>query len=1068
MRGERSEDERIRILKFWWMLELFSPQKIPALTRKATQPSDHQVCIWQPEDPLPWESLAPPDPVGSTTRVWRHTVYLGVYQLKATYEALSQVFAEDPDAYDQSPDGQSACAGLVIAQDGRLVPDSVVLSSALWAAGRTRSPGPENPHWMEGFGQAQAQLTKEVDDSEGERRQEDGGEQPPPHNRASMLELLRIAHGVAGVTDFDDLASNSVIIDSVAVSERRALDGATTDFLNSFYLDDLKAVREHVTRGNLGAALSSYLTGDSSLPVAERIDIVAHPDIIDAATSVERLPKGRWPSSPQHSLALSQQYAVNRALGDLAPSSGIMGVNGPPGTGKTTMLRDILAGNVVERARRLAALATPADAFTKVTHRWSDAAGHSRAVPQLRPELTGFEMVVASANNAAVENVTAEIPAHNAIADPWRGNIDYFGDIATKVLQACADKEDASSSDSPPSAWGLVAARLGRKRNRTAFQSAFWFDEKTPRNRSVPQDNVPRMQTTLTRWRDGDAEYTPWAQAKADFRAAERRVDRLISERAQAQERLRRHPLLTNRERSLHKVADQARRHLEKSNQALTRHLAVEQSNEAALDLATANHERHLAAKPGVLETIFSLGRAVRDWREQLDTLTTELDLAARQQQETLEHGRRIRQTLQESQDRMASVQSVLDHTQQEQAQLSTACAHDQARFGKAYPGSKGDQRELRAPWLDEELDSARSDLFVAALTLHQRFLANAAHDMLHGLRAAMDVVAGHHPHDLAPQKILAAWQLFFLTVPLISTTFASAGRMFDGLGQESIGWLLIDEAGQSSPQYAVGSIWRARRVIAVGDPLQIEPVVTLPKKAQRNIALSYGIGSTWIPPRASVQTLADRVSRFGTVLDQGEEKVWVSAPLRVHRRCDDPMFTLCNRIAYNDLMISGVHRTVDDPAHPDRFDGPDGPIIAVSHWADEPASARGSHLQPNQILRFKKALNYLAGQDVPPSDVIAISPFCAMADRLHGLTTEYRGLRAGTIHTAQGREAPVVILVLGGDPDKPGAAVNWARTPNLVNVAASRVQRRLYVIGDRAFWSRHNYFRDLARALGR
>jgi superfamily I DNA and/or RNA helicase len=350
---------------------------------------------------------------------------------------------------------------------------------------------------------------------------------------------------------------------------------------------------------------------------------------------------------------------------------------------------------------------------------------------------------------------------------------------------------------------------------------------------------------------------------------------------------------------------------------------------------------------------------------------------------------------------------------------------------------------------------------------LHQDFLANAAKDMLNGLGAAGEVVAGNYPRGLEPEKLRAAWQLFFLTVPLVSTTFASASRMFGDIGQEAIGWLLIDEAGQACPQYAAGAIWRARRVVAVGDPLQLEPVVAIPEKAQRGIASSYGITATWIPPQASVQTLADRVTTFGTTLDQGEKEVWVSAPLRVHRRCDEPMFTLCNQIAYNGIMVNGVHRELDDPDKPDRFDRPTARLIAPSHWADEPANSPGSHLQPNQIGRLERALAYLKDEGIEASDVIAVSPFRIVADQLRSLIPKNPGLRAGTIHTAQGREAPVVILVLGGDPDKPGAPANWAKTPNLVNVAASRAQRRLYVIGDRKFWATHNYFRDLSSALG-
>ena len=292
------------------------------------------------------------------------------------------------------------------------------------------------------------------------------------------------------------------------------------------------------------------------------------------------------------------------------------------------------------------------------------------------------------------------------------------------------------------------------------------------------------------------------------------------------------------------------------------------------------------------------------------------------------------------------------------------------------------------------------------------------------------------------------------------SATFASFGRMFKGLGPESLGWVLVDEAGQACPQYAVGAIWRARRVIAVGDPLQLQPVVTIPAKAQRDIAAAYDVSDTWIPPRASVQTLADRVSPHGTRLRHGEETVWVSAPLTVHRRCDDPMFSLFNDIAYNGIMVSGVTR------HPDHFDRPNDPRIPTSRWLDEAATTSGTHLQRNQIARLRLEIEALREGGIAAGDMIAISPFREVADHLARLDRDYPGLRAGTIHTAQGREADVVFLVLGGDPTAPGAKAWAASTVNLVNVAASRAKRRLYVIGDQSAWAKHNYFHQLAAAL--
>lgn len=1091
---EDISEERQRILRYWRMLELFSPQRVPSPTRRTAPQDDHQVIEWRRGDPLPWEALYPPKPVGKTGRVWQHTVYLGVYDLEDTYQYLHRAFGEDQDAYDERRAGLSACAGILLDQDGALVPGSTVLSSALWALAQIQDlASPQDPEWTDGFTTAVLEMEDRVETFEGDRRKtaafdaissEPTGSPVKPsgaspgHNAETLQDLLAIAHECAGIADTTSLCSDRIVIASVAVSERRSEESSPgIDFLNSFFLEDLAAVEDDLKDGSCPLALLEYLTGEPAIREDSRIDVMTAREHVDAGVRIERLPKGRWPSDPQHGLALRQQFAVNQAMQDLTATRGLMGVNGPPGTGKTTMLRDLLAGNVVERARRLASLPRPEDAFTATTHRWTAGDKYPRAVRQLRQEITGFEIVVASANNAAVENVSAEIPDRDAIAENWRSVADYFADIASATLddpnndgaKSPSDPEEGAASEvAIPKAWGLVAARLGNKSNRGAFRSAFWFDKKDPRTNPQTPGTVAGMQTRLTQWRDGTVPHKSWEDARAEFHQAERRVDELIEQRLEAQTRLERLLPTIQEETDLTARAARLSQEAAAAVHRSTAHARDAERIEAEHSEAAEAYDRFVKTKPGTFETFFTWGRAARDWRTRLDPLEGRLRSADHHRQKARSLTRHLEQQADELRTETKHTESSRARAAQEVVALQHRLAADRAEFRPGYPDETwtGRARELHAPWLDAALNEARSELFLSSLQLHEDFLANAAEDMVRGLRAAIDVVAGTGPKDLEPEKVLAAWQTFFLVVPMVSTTFASYGRMFAGLGRESLGWLLIDEAGQASPQYAAGAIWRSQRVVTVGDPLQLQPVVTMPQKAQLDIAVAYQVSAAWIPPQASVQSLADRVSRYGTSLSQGEESVWVSAPLTVHRRCDDPMFSVCNQMAYNGIMVSGVHRRLDDPERPDKFDSPIGPRIAPSQWLDEPADAPGSHLQPKQIARLERELQLLQQEGIAMSEIIAISPFRVVADKLAALKTHYPELRAGTIHTAQGREADVVFLVLGGDPSTPGAKVWASSTVNLVNVAASRAKRRLYVVGDRASWVQHHYFDHLAAAL--
>ncbi|WP_329046374.1 AAA domain-containing protein [Pseudomonas aeruginosa] len=89
------------------------------------------------------------------------------------------------------------------------------------------------------------------------------------------------------------------------------------------------------------------------------------------------------------------------------------------------------------------------------------------------------------------------------------------------------------------------------------------------------------------------------------------------------------------------------------------------------------------------------------------------------------------------------------------------------------------------------------------------------------------------------------------------------------------------------------------------------------------------------------------------------------------------------------------------------------------------------------------------------------ITPFSDVIKEVSGGALTQHGVTTGTIHTMQGKEADVVILVLGGeaDPLRSGAREWVVEKANMLNVAATRAKRRFYVIGDRADWAKRRHF---------
>jgi superfamily I DNA and/or RNA helicase len=264
---------------------------------------------------------------------------------------------------------------------------------------------------------------------------------------------------------------------------------------------------------------------------------------------------------------------------------------------------------------------------------------------------------------------------------------------------------------------------------------------------------------------------------------------------------------------------------------------------------------------------------------------------------------------------------------------------------------------------------------------------------------------------------------------------------------------LIVDEAGQVTPEIAMAAFSLAKKAIVVGDTLQIKPVWSVPKEVDKaNIAdsLSFNaqgfesfITSGLAASQGSVMEIAQKVSPFWY-----EENLARGMYLLEHRRCNDDIISYCNALCYKGYLIpmKGNPATLF----------PSMAYVDVPQGLEEKeGTSRCNPIEASAIVAWivneRNKIEAHYGKMI--GDVVAvITPFKAQAKSISELLKAALGkevaesIVVGTVHSLQGAERSIVLFSMVYAKK---AGYFFDKSPNILNVAVSRAKDSFIAFGN-------------------
>lgn len=693
--------------------------------------------------------------------------------------------------------------------------------------------------------------------------------------------------------------------------------------------------------------------------------------------------------SPEFPLSPSQRTALHHLM--KTPEGEILALNGPPGTGKTTMLQSVVA------------------------HLWIEAALHRRECPL---------MVASSTNNQAVTNVIDSFGKVGTIEgdhlyERWVPDITSFG---LQMARENRWKETYHSYDNPfqgnkPSTAGI----FGEIENAEwlAKAEAFFLDQASKRYGTLSSissaietihGDILRCAKSIQSLIEGITELSP---SPLRYQDIQEDIDKEEKALAQAQKDL------------------------------------------ASTEEKEILWEKHLSSEPfltAVLSFIPSIGKR----RESRDRAFL------------LEHGLESSYTERESMGKAflrlkAERRELIEKAQREIEKLRTSAAHldriwtDLKKAGEM-AGISVEEDDLSLGKTIQKLDT---QVRAKAFRLASHYWEGKY------LEELREVLGDPRKKDSAsPEKKALMYRRFAKLFPCQIATFYMLPHYYCGYrGKEifmynEIDLLIVDEAGQVSPEIGTPSFALAKRALVVGDTFQIEPVWSVASGTDSANAMESGVVHSeeeyekeepqgYFAASGNLMRMAQQACSYTQYQDLCPGLMLVE-----HRRCLPEIIAYCNDLVYGGkLEPHRRHRTKDVEKRPSFL-----PIIGeipVLDSTDETSSgSRRNKTEAKAIAQWikdhRESLEKAYEKGI--GEIIGvITPFTAQKRTIQDSLKSTLGnqdIVVGTVHALQGAERDVVIFSPTYGSGHSGNTF-FDSGPNMMNVAVSRARDSFIVLGN-------------------